>query len=144
MLNQRSQVFITDDDFHAVVSICAIVLLIIAVTSIVGQIFTKITLHHKLALDDYATFPALVSRAGRVPILTAFLSHSQILFGAQTATILIASKNGLGQHWNTLTVDQQNVFEKVSGISLNITRCFCCTDNMYSLSMLPTSCLFRD
>ena len=61
MLFSRAQVLISNDDLHAVVSICSIVLLILAVLSTLGRIFTKLSVVHKVALDDYTAFLALVS-----------------------------------------------------------------------------------
>ena len=61
MLFNRAQVIISDGDLHAVISICSIVLLIVAILSTFGRIFTKLSVMHKVALDDYTAFPALVS-----------------------------------------------------------------------------------
>ena len=61
MLFSRAQVLISDDDLHAVVSISSIVLLILAVLSTLGRIFTKLSVVHKVAADDYTAFAALVS-----------------------------------------------------------------------------------
>lgn len=61
LLGVRGQVVINDGDLHAVVSICTIFLLIVAVISTFSHIFTKIAVTRRLALDDYAAFPALVS-----------------------------------------------------------------------------------
>ena len=60
MLLHRAQVLITDDDMHAVVSICAIVFLIVATISVFGRTFTKIAVVRKLSVDDHAAFAALV------------------------------------------------------------------------------------
>lgn len=61
LLSSRGQVIIVEGDLHAVVSICTIILLIIAVICTFGHIFTKFAVTRKLALDDYTAFPALVS-----------------------------------------------------------------------------------
>lgn len=61
MLFERDQVLIEEGDVHAVISICAIVLLIVAIVSTFGRIFTKFAVNHKLSVDDLAAFPALVS-----------------------------------------------------------------------------------
>ena len=67
MLFSRAQVLISDNDLHAVVSICSIVLLILAVLSTLGRIFTKLSVVHKVTLDDYTAFPASVSWICQVP-----------------------------------------------------------------------------
>ena len=61
MLFNRAQVIISDGDMHAVISICSIVLLIVAILSAFGRVFTKLSVMRKVALDDYTVFPALVS-----------------------------------------------------------------------------------
>lgn len=61
MLFERNQVIVDSDDVHAIISICAIILLIVAIFSTFGQIFTKIAVVRKLSLDDITAFPALVS-----------------------------------------------------------------------------------
>lgn len=71
--SNRGQVIIFDGDLHAIVSICTIILLIVAVISTFGHIFTKIAVTRKLALDDYAAFPALVS-------ISALLLMSEVDF----------------------------------------------------------------
>ena len=58
---KRAQVVIDDDDLHAVVSICSIFLLIVAICSTVARLLTKFAVVHKLAFDDYMFIPALVS-----------------------------------------------------------------------------------
>ena len=60
-----SQVLITSDDLHAVVSICAIVLLVVGIISTFGRMFTKAIVVRRLNLDDYAICLALVS--GKLP-----------------------------------------------------------------------------
>ena len=69
MLFNRAQVIISDGDLHAVISICSILLLIVAILSTFGRIFTKFSVMHRVALDDYTVFPALVSVMCQAPIL---------------------------------------------------------------------------
>ena len=59
-MSSSSQVLITSDDLHAVVSICAIVLLVVGIISTFGRMFTKILVVRRLNLDDYAICLALV------------------------------------------------------------------------------------
>ena len=54
------QVIITDDDFHAILDICAIIFWVVALLSNFGR-FSKIKKQEKLNLDDYTAFLALVS-----------------------------------------------------------------------------------
>ena len=60
MLVTRDQVLITNDDLHAVLSICSILCLIVPILAILGRLFTKILMVRKLVLDDFVAFSALV------------------------------------------------------------------------------------
>ena len=60
MYSNTAQVLITDDDFHAIVDICAIIFWVVALLSNFGRVL-KIKRAGRPSFDDYTAFLALVS-----------------------------------------------------------------------------------
>ena len=60
MLFIRDHEFVTPNDLHSVVDICAIFFLVLAVVSVIGRLYTKVAVVHRLKLDDYLILVALV------------------------------------------------------------------------------------
>ncbi|KAG9228438.1 hypothetical protein BJ875DRAFT_500727 [Amylocarpus encephaloides] len=106
MLTSRDQVRITDNNLGPVVNICAVVLVVPTVLAVGGRIFTKTAVLRKYSWDDYIIFAAFVMSLG------------------QTAAVLAAAANGLGQHWDVLDDSTKIRFQKstyASSILLVVT-----------------------
>ena len=61
MMIPRDQVLITDDDRHAVLSICTIMFLVLSIISFFGRLFTKRFAVGMFNRDDYIMLVCLVS-----------------------------------------------------------------------------------
>ena len=60
ILIPRDQVLVTDDDRHAVISICTIMFLVLSVVSFFGRLFTKRFAVGMFNRDDYIMAACLV------------------------------------------------------------------------------------